>query len=143
VIYLNGLGRPLSGNKENTMNGINAAKRCRSLSRRKENGRSVWLDANASSRRYCHHVNRRVVREQLALMRDFTEFLFDGGDLTPFSADDSFGKDFEQKSQKNDCLSAEEHRALCKKDRRSYYRRATHCGAVTVTAGKVFFQKAM
>jgi len=124
------------------MNGINATKRCKRLSRRMDNGKSFWGESFGSTkhlRRHCHHVNRQVIREQFIQMReDFTEFLSSDPDVAS-----SYVGELPSTASGKSRRSPEEHHAICTKDRRSFYRRATHCGAVTVTAGRVFFQKAM
>jgi len=43
-----------------------AGNRFHELSRPLEDGDNFWADANVKSRRVAHHVDRRVVREQLA-----------------------------------------------------------------------------
>lgn len=111
----------------------------RVLAKPMEAGKLFEDDPSPFRRRLVHKANRRFIQEQLALMSvEFTEFLFGDGDFTPV-----WGNEESSTRSEKGRRSAEEHRALCKKDRRSYYRRATHCVAVTVTANGAFFQKAI
>ncbi len=72
-----------------------AGHRFHELSKPLEDGDNLWADANAWSRRLAHHINRRVVREQLrAVVRPEEDFTFDNtGSLAeekaPFTTDKS------------------------------------------------------
>ena len=119
--------------------GERAARRPERVLRKPTGSRKVdEAYATPYMRRLSHKLARRSIQAEFARMSvEFTEFLFGDGEFTPV-----WGIEKSPKKEKTR-RSAEEHRAFCKKDRRSFYRRATRCGAVTVTATGAFFQKAI
>lgn len=108
-----------TGGKIMSGNGIRAARREKFLSRRLENGASMWVPANKFWRRHVHHIDRRACRQQLAATLAVVEDFHDEKEFRKFVAPVR-----DNKAQFN-----------------WMYKEASRCGSVHATARRVYFMK--
>jgi hypothetical protein len=88
-------------------NGVRAARREKHLSKPLESGQSIWADSTAFMRRLAHHINRQVVRSQLAeAISSFREDLRGVAVSTP----DKRGDWMVERASRCGCVHAAPHR---------------------------------
>ena len=109
-----------------------AGHRFHELSKPLEDGDNLWADANAWSRRLAHHINRRVVREQLSTVVGpaVDQFTFDSNEDIATVGQFSVAEPNPQVSFRNERMR--------RKDK--LYRLGCRCVCAHVTGNHIYFR---